>query len=105
MHATFTVFWLNIALIAVHSGEHCGPWASGLFLVSGSYVATACPLGTYSNVTGAVNEYDCTDCDKGYYCNSVAGGAPSGKCYAGYYCTGRAKVPTQFSTEPGMILV
>ena len=33
LHATFTVFWLNIAFIhvhvAVHSGEHCGPWASG----------------------------------------------------------------------------
>ena len=26
-----TVFWLNIAFIAVHSGERCGPWASGLF--------------------------------------------------------------------------
>ena len=25
----FTVFWLNIAFIAVHSGECCGPWASG----------------------------------------------------------------------------
>ena len=25
----FTVFWLNITFIAVHSGERCGPWASG----------------------------------------------------------------------------
>ena len=89
-------------------------------LLSGSYVATACPLGTYgdvkgvvnksdctpcplgtySNVTGAVNKSDCTDCDEGYYCN-VPGGAPTGKCYAGYYCTGRAKVPHQHATEPG----
>ena len=30
LHATFTVFWLNIAIIAVQSGELCGPWASGL---------------------------------------------------------------------------
>ena len=29
MHATFTVFWLNIAIITLHSGERCGPWASG----------------------------------------------------------------------------
>ena len=29
LHAAFTVFWLNIALIAVRSGERCGPWASG----------------------------------------------------------------------------
>ena len=30
LHATFTAFWQNIAFIAVHSGERCGPWASGL---------------------------------------------------------------------------
>ena len=29
LHATFTVFWLNIAIIAIHSGERCDPWASG----------------------------------------------------------------------------
>ena len=29
LHATITVFWLNIAFIAVHSGERCGPCASG----------------------------------------------------------------------------
>ena len=33
LHATFTVFWLNIAFIAVHSGECCGPWASGLQII------------------------------------------------------------------------
>ena len=32
MHATFTVFWLNIVFIAVHSGERCGQWASGFCL-------------------------------------------------------------------------
>ena len=52
-------------------------------------------------MTGAKNNYDCTDCDPGYYCNASSGGAPSGKCYAGYYCTGAAKIPTQFSTLPG----
>ena len=34
LHATFTVFWLNIAFIAVHSGERCGPWTSGLKLAT-----------------------------------------------------------------------
>ena len=72
-----------------------------IILLSGSYEATACPLGTYSNVTGAVNKYVCTDCDEGYYCNCVAGLAPAGKCDAGYYCTGGAKVSTQHATEPG----
>ena len=37
LHATFTVLWLNIAFIAVHSGERCGPWASGL-------IVNVCPL-------------------------------------------------------------
>ena len=31
LHATFTVVWLNIAFIAVHSGERCGRWACGYF--------------------------------------------------------------------------
>ena len=29
LHATFALVWLNIAFIAVHSGESCGRWASG----------------------------------------------------------------------------
>ena len=32
-HATFTVFWLNIAFIAVHSGKRCGPWPLVVHLV------------------------------------------------------------------------
>ena len=27
LHATFTVFWLNVSFIAVHSGDRCGPCA------------------------------------------------------------------------------
>ena len=58
-------------------------------------------MGTYSNATGAVNQYDCFDCDPGYYCSSVAGGKPTGLCWGGYYCTGAAKSPRQNFTEPG----
>ena len=68
---------------------------------SGSFVAKNCPMGTYSNVTGAVNEYDCFDCDPGYYCSSVAGGQPTGMCWGGYFCTGMAKSPRQNITDPG----
>lgn len=68
---------------------------------TGSYVAEPCPLGTYSNVSGAVNNYECFDCDAGYYCSSVAGGAPTGACWGGYYCTGAAKTPIQHITDPG----
>ena len=40
MYAPFTVFCLNIAFIAVHSGEGCGPWASEFILPQELYVST-----------------------------------------------------------------
>lgn len=69
---------------------------------SGSYEAAPCPAGTYSNVTGAVNNYDCFDCDPGYYCSSIAGGEPTGMCWGGYYCNGSATNPRQWETQPGI---
>lgn len=74
-----------------------------MFVVSfeGSYAAKNCPLGTYSNVTGAVNNYDCIECDPGYYCSSIAGGEPTGLCYGGHFCVGGAYNPYQNITEPG----
>lgn len=74
------------------------------YTIEGSYVAEPCPLGTYSNVSGAVNNYECFDCDAGYYCSSVAGGAPTGACWGGYYCTGAAKTPIQHITDPGNLV-
>ncbi|KAH3750585.1 hypothetical protein DPMN_185112 [Dreissena polymorpha] len=52
-------------------------------LFQGSYEPLPCPAGTYSNITGAVDTSECTICDPGYYCSSVAGGAPTGPCAAG----------------------
>ena len=60
-------------------------------------------MGTYSNVTGAVNNYDCFTCDPGYYCSSVAGGQPTGCCWGGYYCDGGARNPRQHYAEPGLL--
>jgi hypothetical protein len=74
-----------------------------LFFLSGSSVAKPCPAGTYSNATGAVNNYDCFDCDIGYYCSSIAGGEPTGMCWGGYYCTGGAKNPRQNIAQPGKL--
>lgn len=70
-------------------------------LIKGSYEALPCPLGTYSNVTGASDTSDCTTCDPGYYCSSVAGGEPTGPCAAGFYCEGGASTPYQYSATPG----
>ncbi|RUS80254.1 hypothetical protein EGW08_011983, partial [Elysia chlorotica] len=66
-----------------------------------SYFAAPCPPGTYSNVSGAVNNYDCIECDAGYYCSSIAGGEPTGLCWGGYYCTGGASNPRQHIVDPG----
>ena len=68
---------------------------------SGSWYAIPCPMGTYSNVSGAVNNYDCFDCDPGYYCSSVAGGQPTGLCWGGYWCEGASPTPRQFVAWPG----
>ena len=27
--------------------------------------------GTYSNTTGAINNFDCFDCDPGFYCSNA----------------------------------
>ena len=62
-------------------------------------------MGTYSNVSGAIDKYDCFDCDEGYYCSSVAGGEPTGQCWGGYFCTGGAKTPRQNVTDPGKVLI
>ena len=37
----------------------------------GSYTSLPCPPGTYSNTSGAINHYDCFDCDPGFYCSNA----------------------------------
>lgn len=58
----------------------------------GSYVVEFCFLGIYSNVLGVVNNYECFDCDVGYYCFFVVGGVFIGVCWGGYYCIGVVKI-------------
>ena len=45
-----------------------------------------CPSGTYNPVTGLRNESECTQCDGGAYCETLALSAPTGNCSGGYYC-------------------
>ena len=40
-------------------------------VISGSYESLPCPPGTYSNATGAINNFDCFDCDPGFYCSNA----------------------------------
>ena len=67
----------------------------------GSFEATPCPMGTYSNAKGAVNAADCRDCDPGFYCSKINGGDKTGECWGGYYCKGKSHTPMQFETDPG----
>ncbi|WAR09797.1 hypothetical protein MAR_034873 [Mya arenaria] len=83
---------------ATQGGERC---PRGGYCLKGAIEALPCPKGTYSNITGAVDTSECTICDPGYYCSSVAGGEPTGPCAAGFYCEQEASSPYQFSATPG----
>lgn len=53
-----------------------------------------CPVGTYSNTTGLESLAECTDCPPGYYCDSENITAPTGQCFAGYYCVLKSSSPS-----------
>ena len=49
------------------------------------------PLGTYGPKLGSVTVDSCLQCPPKKYCSTPGLSAPSGSCYAGYYCMGGAK--------------
>jgi len=77
----------------------------GSYCPAGSFSATPCPPGTYSNQLGLTNATDCTSCDAGYYCNATGLTAPQGLCSAGYYCSGGASVSDPSDSVSGMTIV
>ena len=55
-----------------------------LFSVAGTGInQPKCPLGTYSNMTGLIEESECWDCSPGYYCATEGLTEPTGPCDAG----------------------
>ena len=52
-----------------------------------------CPAGTYNPVNGSTELADCLDCPGGEYCQGEANSAPTGYCYAGWYCSGGSDSP------------
>ena len=54
----------------------------------------ACPAGTFNNITGLSEIYQCTDCSAGYYCDVAGLAEPSGACDPGYVCYQAAISPT-----------
>eukprot|EP01012_Entosiphon_sulcatum_P020572 TRINITY_DN2549_c0_g1_i18.p1 TRINITY_DN2549_c0_g1~~TRINITY_DN2549_c0_g1_i18.p1 ORF type:complete len:7257 (+),score=712.60 TRINITY_DN2549_c0_g1_i18:702-21773(+) len=53
-----------------------------------------CPIGTFSNLTGAQSSADCSTCPPGYYCDAVALASPRGPCRASFYCTSGSNTAT-----------
>lgn len=60
-----------------------------------------CPVGTFGNVTKLMEEAQCTQCTKGYYCHKSGITVPTDQCHAGYYCVEGASVPTPNDTLTG----
>ena len=60
-----------------------------------------CPVGTYSNTTGLESLAECTDCPPGYYCDSENITAPTGQCFAGYYCVLKSSSPSPSLSATG----
>ncbi|KAL8270980.1 hypothetical protein Esti_005101 [Eimeria stiedai] len=61
-----------------------------------------CPLGTYRHTEGAKSSSECMACPAGKYCGSRGLTDPSGDCFAGFYCEGRAwsPAPSEFEKNP-----
>ena len=93
----------------LQSYDQCSPCPTGQYCVTGSSAPTACPAGTYTNVTntasagsagGATSFPACTTCPAGHYCrvqsvspvpcgagNTSSSGASScAVCTVGHFC-------------------
>eukprot|EP01135_Chromosphaera_perkinsii_P005913 Nk52_evm8s371 gene=Nk52_evmTU8s371 len=82
-------------------GSTGGLCPAGGYCPAGTVESLPCPQGTFSTQAGAANHDFCISCTPGHYCASARGPAPTGKCDAGYYCTGGAKTAKQFATTKG----
>jgi hypothetical protein len=96
-------------------GDEC---AAGGFCDTGSKFPKPCPAGKYNPDVRKIQASDCLACPAGKYCAGapavydrtdilddmepyVPDPIPTGDCYAGYYCTGGAYSPKQYTAQPG----
>ncbi|KAM8904697.1 uncharacterized protein AB9W97_008232 isoform 6-T6 [Spinachia spinachia] len=83
------------------------PCDRGFYCPSGSANKQPCPAGTYGNMSGLVEEWQCSKCDPGMYCKGTGRTLASGPCAAGFVCVGGASEPsprdnlTGFPCPPG----
>ena len=74
--------------VAVHGAAVGGQCPTGSYCPYATAVPFPCPVGTFSDVLGAINELVCAPCPAGRYCNQPGVGdrLGSGPCQGGYYC-------------------
>ncbi|XP_036928145.1 uncharacterized protein LOC119004899 isoform X4 [Acanthopagrus latus] len=97
------------------------PCERGFYCPSGAANQQPCPAGTYGNMSGLIEEQQCSLCDAGMYCKEpemIRGKwllcyffkgrtLPTGPCAAGFVCVGGAAEPspldklTGFPCPPG----
>ena len=66
-----------------------------------SHHGFASPQGTYGPGVGLADESECTQCDGGYYCDSMGMDSVGPECYAGYYCREGVNTPAPSENNTG----
>ncbi|XP_028320851.1 uncharacterized protein LOC114474630 [Gouania willdenowi] len=79
------------------------PCGRGFYCPSGSANQHPCPSGSYGNVSQLVEEWQCSPCDPGMYCEGVGRTAPGGLCAAGFVCVGGASDPSPSGDSTGFV--
>ncbi|XP_038155551.1 uncharacterized protein LOC119792815 [Cyprinodon tularosa] len=66
--------------------SHPLPCKRGFYCPPASVNPRPCPSGTYGNVSGLAEKFQCMPCDPGMYCKGTGRTVPSGLCAEGYIC-------------------
>ncbi|XP_050179054.1 multiple epidermal growth factor-like domains protein 6 isoform X3 [Myiozetetes cayanensis] len=72
----------------------------GTFCTAASAVPQLCPAGTFSSLPGRRTLSECQPCPSGFYCEEPGLSAPSGECWAGYYCDSQQGPVIDFTLYP-----
>nr|XP_057935999.1 SCO-spondin isoform X4 [Doryrhamphus excisus] len=75
----------------------------GFYCQSASSHQRPCPEGFYGNLTGLVEDRQCSLCDPGMFCRGSGRTFPSGPCAAGYVCVGGASEPSPVDNQTGFL--
>ncbi|XP_051895657.1 uncharacterized protein LOC127583575, partial [Pristis pectinata] len=80
------------------TGQRC---PGGSYCPKGTENIRPCPIGHFGPMQGSGAEINCLPCPPGLFCNSSGLVAATGKCNAGYYCTGKSRTATPIDHVTG----